>query len=657
MSKLLTLLLLLCCGSLLADSAQNAATTTPSNSVVPASPAPAVTPPAVTRTPEEIALSAIPFKTPVYSYVARQATLAEALAAFSAAQELSIVASPEVRLDWRISGEFKDIPSTQFLTRLCAMGNLIWYYDQAALYLYNSGQVQTELMELMYIHADDVRRMLKDLGVEDPRYPIATTHQDELLLIAGPPRYVQLIKELVGKADKLQAQRTSREDTVMIFPLRHAWADDVTLGAGSESQEVKGVATLLKELMNMREGGNVDTASKPKAKESVVPQPPENVGYAKLAPRTVPGDDAKKEEDNGSGSGRHTEASIMADNRTNSVIVRDSKNMQPVYEQLIQRLDVPVRLVEIAVTVLDIDQSAMLDWELRIKSLYKGRRFEYGVGSDADNAFSPANLIGLGLSGSSIFSTSNLSLLTSLTALQEKNKARTISRPSLLTLDNISATLTDTRSYRTKVVGKEVVELAEVKAGMSLTVQPRIVDLPPPAQPPAEGEPEPPKYEIWMILEIQDGGFESVVVDDLPMTRTSTLNTQAGVREGESLLVGGYMHEIKTEAAWGIPWLRDIPWIGWLFGGVATENSLAQRMFLLTPRVITLDASDLPSKQAINLRATDVERKIQGALHETENEVKYQDEEQDRQNKESDKRWKEYEKRERKKRKSRRSAI
>lgn len=589
---------------------------------------------------------AVPFAVDKWSYVARNATLGEVLAAFSAAQRLSIIPHETVNLQWRLSGEFRDVPPGEFLARICAMGNLIWYYDRSALYLYNASQVETVLMELMFINAGDVRRMLNDLGVEDPRYPIGTTHGDELILISGPPRYVSLIRELIAKADKLKEQRTSREDVVMVFRLKHAWADDITLGSGDKSQSVRGVASVLRELMQVDARGPVGAGTAGEApRQSVVAEPPKNTGYAKLAPRNIPEERNSDKGDKGKGAASgsdRSKAAILADNRTNSVIVRDSKLLMPRYAELIQQLDVPVRLVEIAVTVLDIDQSAVLDWELRLKGMYTGRRSQSGAGTNSGNVLTPDSLGGLGLAMSSVFKSSNFDLLGSISALEEKSKARTISRPTILTLDNISASLTDTKSFRSRVVGKEVVELAEVTAGMRLSVQPRIIDLPQPAVPPAEGEPKPPRYEIWMMLSLEDGGFESVSVDDMPMTRSSTLETQAGVREGESLLVGGYMHEIKTETSWGIPFLRSIPWIGWLFGGFGYENSIAQRMFLLTPRVITLDVARLSEAQAVNLRTTDVERRIQGALQDADNHNVWYDAEQEKRDRESDRRWKEY---------------
>jgi type II secretory pathway component GspD/PulD (secretin) len=193
------------------------------------------------------------------------------------------------------------------------------------------------------------------------------------------------------------------------------------------------------------------------------------------------------------------------------------------------------------------------------------------------------------------------------------------------------------------VVGKEVVDLTEVSTGIVLTVQPRIVDLP--RQEVEEGMPMPPSYEIWMTLQIQDGDFETVVVDDLPMSHDSTLETQAGVQEGQSLLIGGYMHETVIEKAWGIPFLRSIPWIGWLFGGVAKDKSMMQRMFLLSPRMVVFNhLSSDPVESSVKHRDVELERRIQDEFRRRDHERDVDEQEREEIRKAEEEEWRREEK-------------
>jgi hypothetical protein len=74
------------------------------------------------------------------------------------------------------------------------------------------------------------------------------------------------------------------------------------------------------------------------------------------------------------------------------------------------------------------------------------------------------------------------------------------------------------------------------------------------------------------------------------------------VFEDESIMLAGYLRDIEEDAGWGIPYLRDIPWVGWIFGGKSTRKETVQRMFILTPHIVDLDVETLARLQATRLR-------------------------------------------------------
>ena len=196
----------------------------------------------------------IPWASPTYTLVARDMNLRAALDTFAAAEGISIVMSEGV--NGTFSGDFKDIKPADFLHRLATVHNLTWYYDGATLYLYGAGEIQTMLIDLKYMKAGEVREMLVELGVEDARFPLKTTSNDELVMVSGPPRYVMLIAEMIAKADKLREQRTFNDVEARIFPLVNTWADDISFRVSSPetTATIKGVARLLDEMMNAGTG-------------------------------------------------------------------------------------------------------------------------------------------------------------------------------------------------------------------------------------------------------------------------------------------------------------------------------------------------------------------------------------------------------------------
>ena len=532
------------------------------------------------------AAAAIPWKTPKYTLVARNMNLRTALDTFAVAQGLSVIMSEGVQ--GTFSGDFRDVESGEFLDRIATIHNLAWYYDGAALYVYGAGEMRTVLLDLRYMKADEVRAMLSELGVEDARFPIKTASNGELIMVSGPPRYVALVAEMIDKADKLREKRTFNEVEARIFPLTYTWAADVSFNVSSpeSTATIKGVASLLNDIMNG--DGNLDAAAPGETTTSG--EIAKALGFKPL---------------------------ITPENRLNAVIVRDVVSRLPMYEKLIEKLDVPQKLVEIDVTVVELSRKNALDWQLSLGVSGSHRNATFGAGQNAVNAFGTDSIEGQGLAGALSYIHDQYTINASLTALREKGKTRSVSRTQLLTVNNLAAELSDTQSYHAKVIGTEVATLQEVSAGTKLSVKPRILPTVSTNLP----------NQIWLSLSLDDGGFESISVDSMPMTRSSTLQTQTAIFEDESIVLAGYLRDIEEDAGWGIPYLRDIPILGWLFGGKSTRKETVQRMFILSPHIVDLDAEMLARLQATRLRdisvvdevSEDADEDEDGAAGEEEN--------------------------------------
>ncbi len=549
----------------------------------------------------------IPWKTTEYTLLAREMPLRDALDSFGAAQGIPVVSSRNV--GGTLSGDFRKLAPREFLERVAAMNSLVWYYDGTILYVYASDEVVTELLELQYMKVDDVAALLKELGIEDHRFPLKNAANSQLLMVSGPPRYVELVQEVVKKADALQMHRAHAEIETRIFPLVHTWADNVSLGAqGAESvASITGMADLLKEVLKNAKVRTRDGAAPANDQESV----------AQLL-----AEDMESQFD----------PIIRAENRLNAIIVRDASSRMPLYEELIRQLDVPQQLVEIAVTVVELNKDDALDWQLSVAvSGSNGNLQGAAGGQNAGNLFAPEELFGKGLTGALTYLGKHVSVSASLSALREKGKARSISRTSILTMNNLAASMTDMQSYHAKVVGTEVATLQEVSAGTTLKVTPRIVK--------ARNKKE--LNQLWMTISLDDGGFEGIAVDSIPVTRSSTVQTQAAVFEGDSIMLAGYLRDTEEKAGWGIPYLRDIPYIGWLFGGISLKTKSIQRMFILTPFIIDLDAAALVRTQAERARDITLEETLEDDRDADDREREIRKMERDYQNRERDKLLKE----------------
>lgn len=489
----------------------------------------------------------IPWRVPEYSLTARSLKVRELLETFAVAEGVPIVLSEAVRGE--MSGDFAKVPAREFLDRVATVNNLTWYYDGATVWVYGSGEILTTLLDLRYMKADEVLALMRDLGVEDARFPLKSASGGELVMVSGPPRYVTLVVDMIAKADRLREQRTFTQVETRLFPLTYTWADSVsfqrTSGTGLEtSTSIRGVASLLQEIMQVGNGKVQEGTNEIDRAAGTLPTPV-----------------------------------IRPENRLNAVLVRDAAPRMPMYESLIRELDRPQKLVEIGVTVLELSREDALDWQLSLSVSGSHARHSAAVGQNVDNLLTPETLSGLGAAGAYSYIGKKVDVNASVLALKSKGKALNVSRTSLLTLNNMTAELSDTASYSAKLVGEKVASVSETSAGTRLAVKPRIVEPPAGATNAVR--------QVWLTLELEDGGLDMLTtVDSLPTKRSTSLETQASLPEGESLLLAGYFKDVDEESGWGIPYLRDIPWIGWIFGGHSTKKETVQRLFILTPHVI-----------------------------------------------------------------------
>jgi hypothetical protein len=119
-------------------------------------------------------------------------------------------------------------------------------------------------------------------------------------------------------------------------------------------------------------------------------------------------------------------------------------------------------------------------------------------------------------------------LIGKIKVLESTGDARLLSRPSILTLDNMGATIDLSTTFYVRVVGERVAEVVPVTASTTLRVTPRYVEK--------NG-----KRLIQLVIDIEDGSLQdSEQIGQLPTVVRSSVNTEAVVGENQSLLIGGY---------------------------------------------------------------------------------------------------------------------
>lgn len=536
-----------------------------------------------------------------YSHTAQDESLRDLLADFGSSNGLRTVSSR--RISDRVSGRFDSQEPRKFIANIARAYGLVWYYDGATLYFYKSGEIRTRIMSLQFITYPKLAATLRELGIWDERFPLRSTL--DAVYVSGPPRYVEMVIETANRLDGKEMENAptfSDGQMVKIFPLKHAWAGDVVFTQSGKQMSVPGVASLLNSLINkdplpIRPPWMAKEASAALRGLSNRDEPPEY-----LFP--TPGASNKDFVKNRTG--------IFADSRTNSVLIKDTKENLQRYLNLVNSLDVPVGLVELSATIIDVSNGSVRDlgveWQHEGTARLAGADFKNSQGQTFSNLkgevkagstpppLGPPDLLE-GYTFSTLVGKAGSSLLARIRALEKNGKAKIHSRPAVLTFDNLQAHIAYTQTFHVRVAGERDANLFQLESGTVLRVTPHIIE-------------EDGQKGVRLVVEIEDGALSpEQTVDNIPTVSTSVVNTQAVVGDEESLLLGGFIRTEDAVSASQVPLLGSIPLIGHLFKKSTRIKNRMERVFMITPRII-----ETPGEAGRIFEEDDRERRFQKNL-------------------------------------------
>jgi type III secretion protein C len=510
--------------------------------------------------------------------VARDMPLQEFMQALAGAQSLAVVVSPaaEPRV---VNGRFSGSPARAFDSVVRNM-SLLPYFDGGTLYMFSSSEVQRRTINLSAGSAERVIGTLNQLRLHDGRFNTFTAvPASGLLQVTGAKPFVDQVQEVVRS---VQLSTAASPEQIAIFPLKHAWAWDVPFTSAGRQIVVPGVASLLRSLLGKSGPVGVSPAaargSVPKLRGKGLAAGNETDALARneAAAAAQAGNDA--EATFAAASANIGGPTVTAEIRTNSVVVRDTPDRLPQYAELIKSLDVEPVMVELEATIVDVN-SDRLD-ELGVNWRYGDSNDELrlGSGNSGDPRLRGPGLaditpFGRGLTWSTIRDSGRL--IARISALAANGNARVVSRAQVATVANLESSIASNETAYVRVGGFQEVDLFPVTATTSLRITPQVFE---------RGE----RKVVSMVVAIRDGRFTAAVVDQVPNVKEVALSTNGLVADGQTFVIGGFRQETTSTQADKIPFLGDIPGVGALFRTTSDTVRNAERLFLLTPRVLTV---------------------------------------------------------------------
>ncbi|OAI43625.1 hypothetical protein AYO42_01405 [Rhizomicrobium sp. SCGC AG-212-E05] len=333
---------------------------------------------------------------------------------------------------------------------------------------------------------------------------------------------------------------------------------------------------------------------------------------------------------------------ISIDPRTNSVVVQGSPRAIAAVEKIISQLDRPLQMVEIEVLIVTanvgVARQLGVNWrgsQVNVSTPYStaidtgtqpntsGGGAGGGTGQVTNGAngqlFSSNGLDALSLLPAAAAGATTASFVirggqaviqAQLQALASKDRARILSAPKLVTLDNITARITrsqniyvqvDTRSPTGGGLGG--VGLQEIQTGLTLEITPSIV--------PAQSDRDQSLVRLNLRAENSAPGTGSFGQIDV---NSQEVQTNVLVPDADTFVIGGLFDDSQINSTSGVPYLKDIPLLGELFKTERSQKSLGETIFFITPRIVD-ERSVLQRDIAVKEGSADYIRRARAELN------------------------------------------
>ncbi|VVE74061.1 type III secretion system outer membrane ring subunit SctC [Pandoraea sputorum] len=523
-------------------------------------------------------------------YVARNDNLRVFFAALSPYLGRPVIVS-NLAAKKQVSGDFDMNNARALLESMANRLGLVWYHDGQSIFIYDASEIRNATVSMTHTTLSDLVSYLRSAGLYDRRYPIRGEASRKVFYVSGPPVFVDLVLAASRSIDRATVNDVpaTGPDRIGVVRMENGFVSDRTYQMRDEKIVIPGMESVIKELVETaRSGaggaGGLGGLLPPSTQLPLSPQDTRGVPAPLLppgpkadttslpaalntAPPLLPPTRAGSV-----GEGGRGQLIVQAYPAGNSLLVRGTAEQVERIERLVSRLDAPRRHIELSLWIIDVRKEA-LD----------------SLGVDWSGGVAIGSHVGVLLNATAPVSTlDGVRFLAKIQAIATRGQATVVSRPVILTQENIPAMFDGSQTFYVPLEGERTTDLRSVTYGTMISVWPRFAG----------------RDEIEMTLNIEDGtsapgkqGDAESKYTVLPTVSRTRISTIARVPQGKSLLIGGYTRDSGDTVEKKIPLLGDIPWIGRAFRYTSTAQNNDVRVFLIQPREIDgplqHDASDI----------------------------------------------------------------
>lgn len=306
---------------------------------------------------------------------------------------------------------------------------------------------------------------------------------------------------------------------------------------------------------------------------------------------------------------------VTSDERTNQLIIKDIKSGQKQSQELISKLDLRTPQVLLETQIVEGSRTILRDLGFQWNFSYiqspqtgnaTGLNFPNTVstggaaqGNDGSWAVNFPAVISAteGSAITAILDSADGSRLLGarLSALESEGVVNVISRPQVATINNKQATIRSETTVRVRMPGLGAMvatgagaqaggfgggmAFQEFNVGISLEVTPQAS----------------PDYYVLMDVNAKSSTFTGEETDNIPNTREREATSTILVKSGQTFALGGVYRIEDQDTLAGVPFFKDIPFLGFLFRRMSFDKRDEELIFFITPHIVegSFDASSM----------------------------------------------------------------
>jgi len=282
--------------------------------------------------------------------------------------------------------------------------------------------------------------------------------------------------------------------------------------------------------------------------------------------------------------------SFLVDERTNTLIIKDTKDSVNNIKRLIATIDKPVEQVLIAARIVEATDNFSRELGISWGGQVTGGsgNVKHTVGSQVQDPLNPNTgvnpggflvdlpaVVGTGSGGIIGFSIGALNnafnLDLELSAAEADKKIKILSNPRVVTTNLKTATIDSGKDVPFETVSQNGTQVQFKKATLGLEVTPQITA---------------DKRVILHVVVTKDSVLAPVGTSTNPVLSTKKVDTEIFMDNGETIVIGGVYTRDRQVTTNGVPGLSKIPILGWLFKKNFRQDNKTELLIFLTPKIL-----------------------------------------------------------------------